>query len=70
MNDANDGLWTSWHVAAMSLAYAATGNEAHRRFARESMRSMIRLQNATGIEGLPARTIVPAPLGAARRTAG
>ena len=69
LDDANDGLWTSWHVAAMSLAYATTGKEAYKQSAKESMHAMIALQNATGIPGLPARTIIPAELGKVRREA-
>ncbi|VAX27250.1 hypothetical protein MNBD_IGNAVI01-1631, partial [hydrothermal vent metagenome] len=51
----NDGLWTSYHVVAMSLAYGATGKEEYKRSAMESMHAMIMLQNASGIPGLVAR---------------
>ncbi len=56
----NDGLWTSYHVVAMSLAYASTGNETYKNSARESMNALIMLQNASGIPGLVARSVVPA----------
>jgi len=56
----NDGLWTAYHVAAMSLCYAATGDEAAKASALRSMESLYMLQNATGIPGLPARSVVPA----------
>jgi len=56
----NDGLWTAYHVAAMSLCYATTGDEAAKKSALRSMESLYMLQNATGIPGLPARSIVPA----------
>ena len=56
----NDGLWTSYHVVAMSLAYAATGEPAYLESAKKSMHAMIMLQNASGIPGLVARSVVPA----------
>lgn len=54
----NDGLWTSYHVVAMSLAYGATGDKKYIESAKESMRAMIMLQNASGIPGLVARSVV------------
>jgi len=59
LDDANDGLWTGYHVAAMSLCYAATGDEAAKESARTSMEAMYMLQEATGVPGLPARSVVP-----------
>lgn len=56
----NDGLWTSYHVVAMSLAYATTGEEQYKISAKKGMDAMIMLQNASGIPGLVARSIVPA----------
>jgi len=55
----NDGLWTSYHVVAMSLAYATTGNRAFLESAKESMHAMIMLQNVSGTPGLVARSVVP-----------
>ena len=55
----NDGLWTSYHVVAMSLAYATTGNKAYLESAKESMHAMIMLQNVSGTPGLVARSVVP-----------
>jgi len=55
----NDGLWTSYHVVAMSFAYASTGNRVYLESAKESMHAMIMLQNASGIPGLVARSVVP-----------
>lgn len=55
----NDGLWTSYHVAAMSLAYATTGDPAMKASAKESMDAMYMLQNASGVPGLVARSVVP-----------
>ncbi|MBI2433046.1 MAG: right-handed parallel beta-helix repeat-containing protein, partial [Candidatus Hydrogenedentes bacterium] len=59
----NDGLWTAYHVAAMSLAYATTGNLAYRDSAKESMHGVILLQNASGTPGLVARSVLPAEEG-------
>lgn len=55
----NDGLWTAYHVVAMSLAYSTTGNESYLRSAKESMDALIMLQNVSGIPGLVARSVVP-----------
>lgn len=55
----NDGLWTSYHVVAMSLAYATTGEERYLNSAKKGMHAMIMLQNASGIPGLVARSVVP-----------
>jgi len=55
----NDGLWTSYHVVAMSLAYAITGKKEYLESARKSMDAMILLQNISGIPGLVARSVVP-----------
>ncbi len=59
----NDGLWTAYHVAALSLCYGATRNPAARDSARESMHALYMLQNASGIPGLVARSVVPAEIG-------
>lgn len=55
----NDGLWTSYHVVAMSLAYATTKDKKYLQSAKKSMDAMIMLQNASGIPGLVARSVVP-----------
>ena len=59
----NDGLWTAYHVAAMSLAFAATGDEAARASAREGMHALYLLQNVSGIPGLVARSVVTPEVG-------
>lgn len=59
----NDGLWTAYHVAAMSLAYGATKDPAALASAKESMHAIYMLQNVSGIPGLPARSVVPAEIG-------
>lgn len=62
-DDDNDGLWTSYHVTAMALCYAATREEAARASAREGMHALYLLQNASGTPGLVARSVVPAEIG-------
>ncbi len=59
----NDGLWTAYHVAAMSLCYGATKDEAAKASAREGMHALYMLQNASGIPGLVARSVVPPEIG-------
>ncbi|HOJ32667.1 MAG TPA: two-component regulator propeller domain-containing protein [Candidatus Hydrogenedentes bacterium] len=67
VDDDNDGLWTAYHVAAMSLAYAVTGDPEHRKSAREGMHALYMLQNASGIPGLVARSVLPAEEGKKKR---
>ncbi|MBX7255494.1 MAG: hypothetical protein K1Y02_03945 [Candidatus Hydrogenedentes bacterium] len=55
----NDGLWTAYHVGAMSLCYGATKDEAAKQSAHESMHALYMLQNASGTPGLVARSVVP-----------
>ncbi len=62
----NDGLWTAYHVAAMSLAYGATKDEAAKASAKESMHALYMLQNASGVPGLVARSVLPPEQGALR----
>ena len=59
----NDGLWTAYHVAAMSLCYGATHDDAARKSAMEGMHALYMLQNASGTPGLVARSVVPAAEG-------
>ncbi|MEQ8880939.1 MAG: two-component regulator propeller domain-containing protein, partial [Cyclobacteriaceae bacterium] len=56
----NDGLWTSYHVVAMSLAYGTTGDEKYLVSAKKGMYAMIMLQNVSGIPGVIARSVLPA----------
>ncbi|MCC6488515.1 MAG: hypothetical protein IT364_13545 [Candidatus Hydrogenedentes bacterium] len=67
IDDDNDGLWTSYNVVAMSLAYAATGEERYKQSAREGMHAMVMLQNASGTPGLVARSVLPAEEGLKKR---
>ena len=54
----NDGLWTAYHVAAMSLCFGATQDPAAKASARESMHALYMLQDASGTPGLVARSVV------------
>jgi hypothetical protein len=54
----NDGLWTAYHVAAMSLCVGATRDPAAKASARESMHALYMLQDASGTPGLVARSVV------------
>jgi manganese-dependent ADP-ribose/CDP-alcohol diphosphatase len=56
----SDGLWNSYHITSMSLAYALTGEDRYKQAAKESMEAMYLLQNVTGIKGLVARTVIAA----------
>lgn len=58
----NDGLWTAYHVVAMSLAYATTGDPAAKASAREGMHALYMLQDASGTPGLVARSVLPKDL--------
>jgi hypothetical protein len=59
----NDGLWTAYHVGAMSLCYDATKDPAAKESARTSMHALYMLQNASGVPGLVARSVVPLEIG-------
>lgn len=59
----NDGLWTAYHVAAMSLCYGVTKDEAAKRSAQEGMHALYMLQNVSGTPGLVARSVLPPELG-------
>ena len=54
----NDGLWTSWLVAAESLRYEVTHSEEARTNAWKFYRGMKFLVDVTGVRGLPARSVV------------
>jgi len=53
----NDGLWTGMYVGAEAFRFAVTGEEEARKFARESLLALIRLEEITGIKGFVARSI-------------
>jgi len=54
----NDGLWTAIYIAAEAFRYAVTRDEEARRFARESLNALMRLESITGIPGFPARSFI------------
>ncbi len=62
----NDGLWTAYHVAAMSLCYGVTRDVAAKASATESMHALYMLQNASGIPGLVARSVLPPEIGSTK----
>lgn len=66
----SDGLWTSYHVAAMSMAYSLTGEDRYREAAKEGMEALYLLQNVTGIKGLVARTMASVDEPAAKEAEG
>ncbi len=53
----NDGLWTSWYVAAESLRYGATGDMEALEKARKSLSSLLYLSEVSRIPGFTARAI-------------
>lgn len=67
----SDGLWTSYHVTAMCMAYTLTGEERYKESATEGMEALYLLQNITEIPGLVARTmaLVDEPAGKHHRGA-
>ena len=54
----NDGLWTSWLVAAEAFRYKVTQNESARLNAMAFYEGMKFLVDVTGISGLPARSVM------------
>jgi hypothetical protein len=57
-SQASDGLWTGYHVAAMSMAYSLTGEERYKQSAKVGMETLYKFQNITGVTGLVARSVV------------
>jgi len=57
-HQASDALWTSYHVAAMCMAYSLTHEQRYRDSAKEGMEALYFLQNVTGIKGVVARSVV------------
>ena len=54
----SDGLWTGYHVTAMSLAYSVTRDERYKEAARKGMEALYLLQNVTEVKGLVARSVM------------
>lgn len=63
----SDALWTSYHVAAVCMAYTLTQDERFLASARKSMDAIYLHQNVTGITGLVARSVVAVDEPAAER---
>jgi hypothetical protein len=63
----NDGLWTAYHVSALSLAYGTTQDAAHKASAKVGMHALYMLQNASGIPGLTARSVILPEAGLKKR---
>lgn len=55
----NDGLWTALYVGAEAFRYGATGSQQARDNAWKSLKTMMRLEQITGIPGFIARSFVP-----------
>ena len=55
----NDGLWTSYYVAAEAFRYAVTGDPQAKINARRSLEALMFLERITGIPGFAARSIIP-----------
>ncbi len=58
-DDDNDGLWTGMYLAALSFAYAVSGDPDIKALADERFAAMAFLEEVTGISGLPARSVAP-----------
>ena len=54
----SDGLWTSYNITAMCMAWSLTGEERYREAAKQGMEALYLLQNITGIKGLVARAVI------------
>lgn len=53
----NDGLWTACYVAAESFRYGATKDPDALQKARRGMRTLLFLENTTGLPGFTARAV-------------
>ncbi|PYJ85644.1 MAG: hypothetical protein DME22_08340 [Verrucomicrobia bacterium] len=56
----NDGLWTAIYLGAQAFRYAVTHEPDARAKARRALQALMRLEEITGIPGLPARSFVSA----------
>src|SRR6185503_16292263 len=54
----NDGLWTAMYLGAQAYRYAVTHDPDARMKAQRSMKALMRLEEITGVPGLPARSFV------------
>ena len=58
-DDDNDGQWTAMYLASQSYRYAVTGEEEARSNAQVAAMAMLRLEEADGLDGFFARSVVP-----------
>ncbi|PYL00909.1 MAG: hypothetical protein DME19_03485 [Verrucomicrobia bacterium] len=56
----NDGLWTAIYLGAQAYRYAVTHEPEARARAQRALRALLRLEEITGVPGLPARSFVSA----------
>ena len=56
----NDGLWTAIYLGAQAFRYAVTHEPDARAKARRALQALVRLEEITGVPGLPARSFVSA----------
>src|SRR5437667_3101799 len=56
----NDGLWTAIYLGAQAFRYAVTHEPDARAQARRALQALMRLEEITGVPGLPARSFVSA----------
>ncbi len=54
----NDGLWTAIYLGAQAYRYAVTRDPDARAKAQRAMNALMRLEQITGVPGLPARSFV------------
>jgi len=54
----NDGLWTAIYLGAQAYRYAAAHDPDARAKAQRALKALMRLEEITGVPGLPARSFV------------
>lgn len=54
----NDGLWTAMYAAAECFRYAVTKSPEARGNARQAIEAVLKLEEITGVPGLPARSYI------------
>ena len=54
----NDGLWTAIYLGGQAYRYAATQDPDARAKAQRALKALMRLEEITGVPGLPARSFI------------
>jgi len=54
----NDGLWTAIYLGAQAYRYAVTHDPDARAKAQRALKALMRLEQITGLPGLPARSFI------------